>query len=78
MKKIVSKEAFIQVKPLFIDLLNKLSEQYTDVSILVEKSIGKNYRVSKSGTTIKDNTFASTGAVIRLILSITFQKNIFL
>lgn len=66
MKKYVSKEAFVLLKPLFINLLNDLSKNYTDVSILVENSTGKNYRVSKSGTTIKDNTFSSTGAVIRL------------
>ena len=62
----VSKEAFVSVKPLFVDLLKNLSETYKNVTILVEKSVGKNYRTSKSGTTIKDNTFASTGAVIRL------------
>lgn len=66
MSNFVSKEAFVSVKPLFIDLLNNLTTTYKNVTILVEKSIGKNYRVSKSGTTIKDNTFASTGAVIRL------------
>lgn len=66
MSNFISKEAFVPVKPLFINLLNNLSETYKNVTILVEKSVGKNYRVSKSGTTIKDNTFASTGAVIRL------------
>lgn len=62
----VSKEAFVSVKPLFVDLLKNLSETYKNVTISVEKSVGKNYRTSKSGTIIKDNTFASTGAVIRL------------
>ncbi|MBQ3544028.1 MAG: TldD/PmbA family protein [Lachnospiraceae bacterium] len=66
MSNFISKEAFVSVKPLFINLLNNLSETYKNITILVEKSVGKNYRVSKSGTTIKDNTFASTGAVIRL------------
>lgn len=69
MNNFVSKEAFVSIKPLFIDLLNNLSKTYENVTILVEKSIGKNYRVSKAGTTIKDNTFASTGAVIRLMHS---------
>lgn len=66
MNKYVSKEAFISIKPLFLNLLDNLSVSYENVSILVEKSVGKNYRVSKSGTTIKDNTFSSTGAVIRI------------
>lgn len=67
MKNLVSKEAFNEIKPLFIELINQLSKKYEQVSVLVEKSAGKVYRVSKSGTTIKDNMFASAGAVIRLI-----------
>lgn len=67
MKNLVSKEAFNERKPLFIELINQLSKNYEQVSVLVEKSAGKVYRVSKSGTTIKNNMFASAGAVIRLI-----------
>ena len=55
-----------EIKPLFIGLLKKLSNIYQNVSILVEKSTGKVFRISKSGTVIKDNMFATTGAVIRL------------
>ncbi|MBQ3583217.1 MAG: TldD/PmbA family protein [Lachnospiraceae bacterium] len=66
MKNFVSKEAFCEIKPLFIGLLKKLSNIYQNVSILVEKSNGKVFRISKSGTVIKDNMFATTGAVIRL------------
>lgn len=66
MKNYVSKEAFADIKPLFVNLVNKLSTTYDNVSVLIEKTNGKNYRVSKSGTTIKDNTFSATGAVVRL------------
>ncbi len=67
-QKKVSDDVFKDTKYLFSNLVYKLSSKadYSDVSILVEKSFGKNYRVSKSGTLIKDNTFAATGAVIRL------------
>lgn len=65
----VADDIFAEIKPLFDRLIDKLcaDNHYSDVSILVEKSTGKNYRVSKSGTIIKDNTFAATGAVIRLM-----------
>lgn len=66
MKNSVSKEAFHEIKPLFIQLIKQLSNQYSNVSVLVEQSAGRVYRVSKSGTAIKDNMFASAGAVIRL------------
>lgn len=66
MKNLVSKEAFNEIKPFFIELVNQLSKQYKQVSVLVEKSTGRVYRVSKCGTAIKDNMFASAGAVIRL------------
>lgn len=67
MKNLVSKEAFCNIKPLFIGLISQLSDKYKNVSVLVEQSAGKVYRVSKSGTIIKDNMFASSGAVIRLL-----------
>lgn len=68
-QKKVSDDAFHDIKDLFSNLVYKLSSKtdYSDVSILVEKSFGKNYRVSKSGTIIKDNAFATNGAVIRLL-----------
>ena len=62
----VNNTIFSKYKASFAHLQKVLSQKYDNVSILVEKSTGKNYRVSKSGTTIKDNTFATTGAVIRL------------
>lgn len=61
-------DCFVTIRPLLIDLFHQLEAipSFRDVSILVEKSTGKSYRVSKSGTVIKDNPFAATGAVIRL------------
>lgn len=62
----VNDKVFKDVKPLFTKLLNQLQQKFGNVSILVEKSNGRNYRVSKSGTVIKENTFATCGAVIRV------------
>ena len=57
-----------KIKPEFENLLTELGKNkfFTDISILAEKSEGKTYRHSKSGTSINDNMFATTGAVIRL------------
>lgn len=65
MRKLVDNTIFKDLKPLFLNLYETLSNVFQNVSILVEKSHGRNYRHSKSGTTIKDNMFTSTGAVIR-------------
>lgn len=62
----VNNTVFNDMKASFAHLQKVLSHEYENVSILVEKTNGKNYRLSKSGTTIKDNMFASCGAVIRL------------
>lgn len=62
----VNNTVFDEIKESIISLQKKLSDTYSDVTILVEKTNGKNYRFSKSGTIIKDNMFANTGAVIRL------------
>ena len=61
----VDNTIFSENKASFAHLQKVLSKQYGNVSILVEKTSGRNYRFSKSGTTIKDNTFSNTGAVIR-------------
>lgn len=66
----VDNTIFSEHKASFANLQRVLSHQYDNVSILVEKTFGKNYSFSKSGTTIKDNTFSNTGAVIRLNSSI--------
>lgn len=66
----VDNTIFSENKASFAHLQKVLSKQYDNVSILVEKTSGRNYRFSKSGTTIKDNTFSNTGAVIRLNSSI--------
>ena len=60
---------FDNVKASFVQLQKKLASTYDNVSILIEKTKGKSYRYSKSGTIIKDNPFASSGAVIRLFCS---------
>lgn len=65
MMQSVDNTVFKNIKPLFLDLFSTLSSSFHNVSILVEKSHGRNYRHSKNGTTIKDNMFTSTGAVIR-------------
>lgn len=65
MRKPVNNTVFNDIKPLFSELYNTLAGIFHSVSILVESSNGRNYRHSKSGTTIKDNMFATTGAVIR-------------
>ncbi len=65
MRKPVDNTIFNNIKPLFSELYNTLAGIFQNVSILVESSRGRNYRHSKSGTTIKDNMFTSTGAVIR-------------
>lgn len=75
MIKSVDNTIFNNMKPLFIDLYDTLSGIFHNVSILVDKSHGKNYCHSKSGTTIKDNMFTSTGAVIRF--SIDEDNNLF-
>lgn len=62
----VNNTTFTNIKASFANLQRVLSAKYNNVSILVEKTIGKNYRYSKAGTTIKDNSFAAFGAVIRL------------
>lgn len=62
----VDNTIFNKIKSSFVELQKVLSDEYENVSILVEKTNGKNYRLSKSGTLIKDNMFASCGAVIRL------------
>lgn len=64
----VADNIFEDIRPRFQSLLNRLQKvpAFTDVSILVEHSTGKSYRVSRSGTLIKDNPFAATGAVIHL------------
>lgn len=62
----VNHTIFNDIKASFANLQKVLSHEYERVSILVEKTNGKNYRLSKSGTLIKDNMFASCGAVIRL------------
>ena len=64
----VDNNVFIKIKPEFENLLTELGKNkfFTDISILAEKSEGKTYRHSKSGTSINDNMFATTGAVIRL------------
>lgn len=62
----VENTIFISLKKYFKNIFSVLSKNYEDVSILVEKSSGKIFRHSKSGSIIKDNTFASYGAVIRL------------
>lgn len=66
----VDNTIFSENKASFAHLQKMLSKQYDNVSIMVEKTSGRNYRFSKSGTTIKDNTFSNTGAVIRLNSSI--------
>ncbi len=65
MRRPVDNTIFNDIKPLFSELYDTLANIFQNVSILVETSHGKNYRHSKSGTTIKDNMFTSTGAVIR-------------
>ena len=65
MRKPVDNTIFNNIKPLFSELYNTLAGIFQNVSILVESSRGRNYRHSNSGTTIKDNMFTSTGAVIR-------------
>lgn len=65
----VNNTVFNNIKSTFEQLLCTLSKNYKNVSILVEKTNGRSYRLSKSGTTIKDNMFAATGAVIRLFHS---------
>lgn len=62
----VDNTIFNKIKASFVELQKVLSDEYENVSVLVEKTNGKNYRLSKSGTLIKDNMFASCGAVIRL------------
>ncbi len=59
---------FDDKKQLFEDLLVSIgtNKYFTEISILVEISDGKTYRLSKSGTSIKDNMFATSGAVLRL------------
>lgn len=65
MQNLVDNTIFNSIRPLFWDLYNTLSNIFQNVSILAESSNGRNYRHSKSGTTINDNMFTSTGAVIR-------------
>ena len=62
----VNNTIFNEIKEAFVHLQRVLSDKYENVSVLVEKTNGKNYRLSKSGTLIKDNMFANCGAVIRL------------
>lgn len=62
----VNNTIFNEIKASFVNLQKVLSDKYENVSVLIEKTNGKNYRLSKSGTLIKDNMFANCGAVIRL------------
>ena len=70
----VDNTIFSENKASFAHLQKVLSKQYDNVSILVEKTSGRNYRFSKSGTTIKDNTISNTETVIRHKSSIGIYK----
>lgn len=61
----VDNHVFNEIRPRFFSLLNTLNMAFDNVSILVENTKGRNYRYSKSGVTLKDNTFSNAGAVIR-------------
>ena len=65
----VNDKVFESIRPSFIELQKTLSKTYSNVTILIEKSGGRNYRYGKSGPTVKDNAFVSSGAVIRLNLN---------
>ena len=64
----MNNQIFDDKKQLFEDLLTNIgaNKYFTEISVLVEISDGKTYRFSKSGTSIKDNMFATSGAVLRL------------
>ncbi|SEP58285.1 TldD protein [Lachnospiraceae bacterium RM5] len=57
---------FNEIKASFVELQKVLSNDYKNVSILIEKTYGKNFRYSKTGLTIKENMFSNSGCVIRL------------
>jgi TldD protein len=53
-------------KPLIRKLINMLSEDYSYVSILGTDTKGKSYRVAKTTTEVRDNSFAERGFVARI------------